>query len=164
MSAKRIAFGQQWWRFCISNVLHTQRTHIQPQNKLKARKRFNYFTRVFKTNILWPFYCLLSFQCNRRESVRIFPNKCMAVAPSPLATLVPGQFTLDALTSFWSNSCVYFSCVPYSICFQCSGLYLFFFSVARMWCLFGRPNRIKAKRQCTRERELLAEWIQMPYF
>lgn len=67
MSAKQIAFGQRLWQLCISCMLHHTKhahTHVPPQNKLKARKRFNlFYARVFKTNILWPFSYLLSFHC-----------------------------------------------------------------------------------------------------
>lgn len=74
MSAKQIAFGQRLWQLCISSMLYTYKTHAhtheQPQNKLKARKRFNLFhARVFKTNILWPFSYLLSFRCNGGKGV-----------------------------------------------------------------------------------------------
>lgn len=56
-----------WWRVsCISSA-HTA------TKQAEGAKRFNYFTRVFKTNILWPFavcFLFIAIRHKRRTYMR----------------------------------------------------------------------------------------------
>lgn len=146
MSAKRTAFGWQLWRLCISPILRTT-THSHKTSWRRESDSIILREYLKQTYFGHSRICFL-FIANRQESVgasAMYFSNMYCCHTLTIVTLVPG-LALDALTSFWSNSCVYFSRVSY-IQFVFYVMVASFFC-ACLWCLFGRPNWIKPKRQC----------------
>lgn len=103
----------------------------------EGAKRFNYFTRVFKTNILWSFCLLAFFPSDRRESV------CAAIE------------SLAFLTSF----SVTVACVLFTRCIFNLFSMRFFVLFSRVLVHRGRQklNQTKmAMRERNKEKKLFA--------